>query len=97
MLVLFGFSVTPKLLLHSLLAHHKDISSRSVSKNTEITTSGFHCDVENLVVESPFLFENITVSFNTPVVFAKYQNKPTHNFCSTENLVSCLRGPPSIA
>jgi hypothetical protein len=98
MLVLFGFSTTPKLVLHNLLANHKDTPvNSSTSRNAELTASGFHCDVENLVVESPFLFENINLNFDIKLVFATYQNKPTHNFYSTENLVSCPRGPPSIA
>jgi hypothetical protein len=97
MLILFGFSVTPKLALHKLLANHKDSSPSAIGADAQLTRSGFHCDVENLVVEGPFLFENTTIAINNPVLFATYQNKPTHNFYSTDNFVSCLRGPPSFA
>jgi len=97
MLALFGFSITPKLALHNLLANHKDASPSSTSAEAQLTSSGFHCDVENLVVEGPFLFKNTIIAFNSPVLFATYQNKSTHNFYSTDYFVSCLRGPPAIA
>jgi hypothetical protein len=98
MLVLFGFSVTPKLLLHTLFANHKDATaSRPISDNIELSTSGFHCDVDNLVVESPFLFEYVTLDFTTPVLFGTYQDRPIQHCCPPENHISFLRGPPSMA
>jgi hypothetical protein len=97
MILLFALSITPKIMLHDLIANHKDASPSSFGSNAQLTASGLHCDVENLVVEGPFLFGNITVTFNIPVVFVTYQNKSIHNFCSTDNFVSCLRGPPYIS
>jgi hypothetical protein len=97
MLLIFGLSITPKLVLHQLFANHKDTPARSITAKAQLTTSGFHCDIDNLVVEGPFLTESITLIFNIQVLFATYQNRPAHNFASIANLVSSLRGPPSIA
>jgi hypothetical protein len=98
MLALFAFSVTPKFLLHALFANHKDtVASRPASNRVELSTAGFHCDVDNLVVESPFLFQHTTLDFTIPVVFPTFQNRPNQFWSSPENHVSCLRGPPSVA
>jgi hypothetical protein len=96
MLTLFCFSVTPKFLLHRLLANHKD-SPISNSTKAHLAASGFHCDIENLVVEAPFLSGNNNVYFHIPVVFASYRNKLTYNFTCRKNIVSCLRGPPALS
>jgi hypothetical protein len=96
MLVMFCFSITPKFLLHRLLANHKD-SPISNSTKAQLTSSGFHCDIENLVVEAPFLSNNINVNFHIPVVFASYRNKLTYNFTCRKNIISCLRGPPALS
>jgi hypothetical protein len=97
LLVLFGLSITPKIALHDLIVSHKDSSSISIGGEAQLKIAGYHCDVDNLVVQVPFLVESISVTFNTPSSFATYQSKPTHNFCSSDNIVSCLRGPPSFS
>lgn len=94
--MLFCFSVTPKFLLHRLLANHKD-SPISNSTKAHLATSGFHCDIENLVVEAPFLSDNNNIYFHILVVFASYRNKLTYNFTCRKNIVSCLRGPPALS
>jgi hypothetical protein len=96
MLVLFCFSITPKFLLHRLLANHKD-SPISNSTKAELNPSGFHCDTENLVVEGPFLSENTILTQHIPVIFAACRNKLTYNFSCRKNIISCLRGPPALS
>jgi hypothetical protein len=54
-LLLFSFCVTPKRFLHDLLANHKDAQSSASFPFQQITASGFHCNVDDLVVVAPFL------------------------------------------
>jgi len=96
MLVLFSFSITPKFLLHSILANHKD-SPISKTTQAELSPSGFHCDVENLVVELPFL-ENFIFAIE-PVnkgLFQTFQARTEHQFLSFSHFIAGLRGPPSF-
>jgi hypothetical protein len=56
-LLLFSFCVTPKRFLHDLLANHKDAQYSDNLPLQQISTSGFHCNVDDLVVVAPFLPE----------------------------------------
>ena len=94
--MLFCFSVTPKFLLHRLLANHKD-SPVSNSTKAQLASSGFHCDIENLVVEAPFVPVSTNVTLHIPVIFADYLDKLSYNFICRKNVVSCLRGPPAFS
>jgi hypothetical protein len=94
-LLLFSFCITPKRFLHDLLANHKDEQTSANLPVQQITSSGFHCNVDDLVVVAPFipgiqtavpgLLPSTVLSFSEPI------NKP---------LFSCLshadsRGPPA--
>jgi hypothetical protein len=54
-LLLFVFCVTPKRFLHDLLANHRDTSMIHGLPQQQVTTPGFHCNVDDLVVVAPFL------------------------------------------
>jgi len=41
--------------LHDLLANHKDAQSSADRPEQQITTSGYHCHIDDLVVVAPFL------------------------------------------
>jgi hypothetical protein len=76
-LLLFSFCVTPKRFLHDLLANHKDAQSSASFPVQQITASGFHCQIDDLVVMAPFLpgiqttnpliFPSTTLSFSEPL------------------------------
>ncbi|PWT76121.1 MAG: hypothetical protein C5B59_07265 [Bacteroidetes bacterium] len=56
MILLFAFCVTPKKLLHDLIADHRDTPfSLASPSQQQIEYSGFRCNCDNLVVESPFI------------------------------------------
>jgi hypothetical protein len=55
LLLVFSFSITPKQLLHDVLADHTDLSIHSKSKAPAVGKTGFSCDRLNLVAESPFI------------------------------------------
>ena len=54
-LLLFCFCVTPKRILHDLLANHRDTQTSTHRPFEEIAKSGFHCHIDDLVVVAPFL------------------------------------------
>jgi hypothetical protein len=56
-LLLFSFCVTPKRFLHDLLANHLDLQSATNYPVEHISSSGFQCHADDLVVMQPFLPE----------------------------------------
>jgi len=55
LLLLFTFCVTPKRVLHDLLANHRDVQTSHHLPLKQIAASGFHCHIDDLVVVAPFL------------------------------------------
>ncbi len=53
LLLLFALSITPKKTLHDWLVHHQDETSYQQQATPSIVKSGFHCDTDNNVAESP--------------------------------------------
>jgi hypothetical protein len=101
MLVLFAISITPKIAVHSLVARHKDFhpatskdmcSSRSVPD--QVSRTGFHCAVDNLVVELPYLSFSTYTKGVIPESFRTYQVAADHQFYSFHHFIFGLRGPP---
>jgi hypothetical protein len=74
-LLLFCFCVTPKRFLHDLLANHKDTQNITGHPAEQIAASGFHCNVDELVVVAPFIPEIQTAEYppisSTPVLFSE--------------------------
>jgi hypothetical protein len=94
MLLVFAFSITPKLVLHKLVAHHKDATSTSNKHSDQITKNGFHCDIENQVVVVPYVFQVIRLHLKVPTSFQIYQNRANYSFYSSRRFTFGLRGPP---
>jgi hypothetical protein len=95
-LILFAFSATPKLFLHGFLANHRDAPlQKTQSGRPLVGTAGFHCDCDNLVVESPFTGSRESVaSPHVPVLVREL-------ICNTSDLLAAasplrsLRAPPT--
>ena len=95
MLAVFAFSVTPKILLHNLVADHKDTPIKSNHSNQEqFSRAGFNCNCDNLVVESPFLNDFIPVDLSVEKQFALQKISYADNFHSLNYFYFELRGPP---
>ena len=98
LLVLFTFSITPKKILHDLVAAHTDAKPGTFLSNThtaQIHKSGINCQVDQLIVESPFL--EIEVHALVPLLIPKndfYQTRVCFSFFLTV-LDNDLRGPPN--
>jgi hypothetical protein len=98
LLLLFSFSITPKLILHRLIANHKD-TAYSVSKEKKATLdkTGFNCHCEDLVVTLPFLPQPEPV-YTTQLAstIIPYSEKVS-GFLSLTQFFFELRGPPALA
>ncbi len=93
MLLIFAFSITPKLILHDLVVHHKDKPIHA-GENTQVSKTGFHCDCENQVVELPYLTYSAHQPADIPRSFQLYQTGVNCPFYSSPYLNFGLRGPP---
>jgi len=96
MLFIFAFSVTPKQWLHDLVTHHKDAPCISFDGTRSLSTSGFHCNCDNIVVESPFLFYDGSSETLAPDFFETHPVTSAGYFISTYKSNSSLRGPPCL-
>jgi hypothetical protein len=93
--LLLVLSITPKKILHDLLANHIDASGGITDNpHPQISSSSFHCNTENLVAESPFNLIYNDIEFTTIPVFGKFTQSLQQLRPYTLSIISCLRGPP---
>ena len=92
----FLLSITPKQVLHNVLADHSDIASKKVDGSLQFNTAAFSCDCNSIVATSPFTETKAAVDFRV-----------TDNFCSSNKffppfllsvarLYTGPRGPPAV-
>jgi len=97
-LVVFAFGSTPKLVLHNLIATHKDGRAKSSLPDPfspQASKASFNCQCDNLVIESPFIAETNSPYILQKVAFAQYQHRFAEDVYSSQYYCSCLRGPPA--
>ncbi|OQP39801.1 hypothetical protein A4H97_16390 [Niastella yeongjuensis] len=99
LLVLFAFSITPKKVLHDLVANHRDTHSKACADHitTKIVKAGFNCNTEDLVVESPFIENNCTIDLPEPPALSLIFSERPENFYYFHQIFAELRGPPAIS
>ena len=96
MLSLFALGITPKVLIHALVAHHTDTHlALDHDKGDQFNKAGYHCTIDNLVVESPFLDHTISVEWGIKKYLPDHQPVPLRDHLSTFHLNFRLRGPPA--
>ena len=97
LLVLFAFSITPKKVLHDLVANHRDTHSKASQDNTttKIVKAGFNCNTEDLVVESPYIENSCTIELPEPSSLSLIFSERPVNFYYFHQLFAELRGPPA--
>jgi hypothetical protein len=95
LLCIFTFSITPKQWLHDIVTRHKDSYANSIDGKIILTTAGFHCNCESLVVQSPFIHYDSPAEINAPAFFVLHQTPAVINLISAHHFFSELRGPPN--
>jgi len=97
LLVLFAFSITPKKVLHDLVANHRDSHSKTCADNstTKIVKAGYNCNTEDLVAESPFIENSCPTELPEPPSLSLIFSDRPENFYYFHQLFAELRGPPA--
>ena len=96
LLLLFSFCVTPKRFLHDILANHRDSQMANNIPVEQITASGFHCHIDDLVVVTPFL--PCIQSVVTGISFSgiRHFSDPAVSFSPASRNLPESRGPPDL-
>ena len=99
LLIVFLLGITPKRVLHDVVANHKDaicneIEKNNTAQNASFSNSGYHCCVDDLVVEGLFLPASGEILFKQPLCYNKYYCQPYYINLLLLKHVSRLRGPP---
>ena len=97
LLLVFAFGATPKKFLHDAVTMHQHTyKDECVShKHTNIAATGFNCQIDNLVVEMPFV---ASVAFSIdflPISHSIFQQHFCNNIIATNVCIAYLRGPPA--
>ncbi|SDW95426.1 hypothetical protein SAMN05444410_107145 [Hydrobacter penzbergensis] len=100
LLLLFAFSITPKKFLHNLVANHQDATAMNFPREntgaSQLSKAGYHCPCEQLVVQTPFVYQSASIDYTIVPVFVTYQDQQFVSTYSTAPDVSFLRGPPAL-
>lgn len=95
LLVLFALSITPKKTLHDILVHHQDDIVNFHQQEAAVSKSGYHCDTDNWVAESPFTGEQTVTQFTQPLpVFIHVNDAVNASLHTLPVFYAALRGPP---
>jgi len=95
LLVLFAFSITPKLTLHDLVADHTDWSGVCAAPcKDHIEPTGPHCEITQLVAESPFTLYEQVFPLVTLKVYSGYTGLAIPSCHSCYRCFTEQRGPP---
>jgi hypothetical protein len=97
MLMLFAFSITPKLYLHAIFADHTDtVFKKPADGKTQVSKSGFSCDWSNQVATSPFIEHDDAFEIGILCVYQSFiPHFPPQIIASTPFYFE-LRGPPAF-
>ena len=95
MLLVFAFSITPKVFLHDVFANHADVQQQENTKGPyQFNKGGVNCDKQGFVATSPFLADEPLIRFDKVTPFSVF-TAGVVSLCSADKLFSLLRGPPA--
>ena len=97
LLLVFTLGATPKKFLHDAVAKHQhSYREQCVSHHhTNLAAAGFNCQIDNLVVEMPFVSSVIFSIGFVAISHFIFQVHFCKNIISTNVCVAYLRGPPA--
>jgi hypothetical protein len=100
LLALIIIASTPKKFLHDIIIEHDHChaTKRTSSLNQEqIEKTAFKCDIDNLVVDVPFIYTtNLCFPFST-YEFEQLTATSIHSYSKESKLQFLLRGPPATS
>ena len=93
----FAIGITPKSAFHDLVANHNDeCFDNHQFKSTQVTKQGISCHFENLVVESPYIWQPQLQQASINLYFTSWQTLLQADFFSHHQSYTELRGPPFL-
>jgi hypothetical protein len=95
LLALFTFSITPRQVLHDILANHTDAVETVPKGQSAIAKKSFSCDRLNLVAESPFTGEDAPAPTVLPRHITGYVQLAGQSITIRSINLPALRGPPA--
>ena len=98
LMLIFLLGVTPKKFLHDAVTKHQHTYQEHCShQHTNIASTGFNCQIDNLVVELPFEISIVpTFSFVEPYHIS-YSTTYSYQNGSSDFFTALLRGPPTFS
>jgi len=88
----------PKKTLHDLIADHKDAPFASTeTAQQHLSVSGFRCNCDDLVVESPFVSDILPIEITGAASYVSHNTVAADDFRFLHHFYFELRGPPSIS
>ncbi len=97
-LLLFAFSITPRLTLHNIVANHKEGRTDKILHNSsqdQLSKTTINCLCDNLVAESPFVGDAINDSHTVLSLFHTHQVRLVSFHEFSAQFSYSLRGPPA--
>ena len=95
MLLVFAFSITPKLVLHNLFAGHIDnVPVKNSKFPLQVNTAGFNCDKDGVVATAPFVADGPVRFFYPLNYFSPYASGQVA-LSAAVHMYDPLRGPPA--
>ena len=92
----FLLSITPKQVIHNLVADHIDNTTHKTNDRPQFNVTTYHCDCNNIVATSPFVaVAQFPVQHIHEPVFALTINRSFSLFTAEHNCIT-LRGPPTV-
>ena len=96
MLLIFSFSISPRLFLHSWLASHTDEAVKATgSGQQKICKQVFNCHCDNMVAESPFTHQDNDFKLFAFHPLSNHKETIPAGYYSASNSFFSLRGPPA--
>jgi hypothetical protein len=95
LLLTFTFSITPKILLHTLVAHHKDIHFNIGGKTDQLIKAGYQCDCESQVVVLPYLDWSPSIPQDIAECFISAPIRTKDRIFPVRHFIFGFRGPPA--
>jgi len=97
LLVFFTISITPKIYFHDVIANHKDsFASCNHPQKTKacLHQKAFHCQVNDLVVATPYLVFEVPASSLVQRIFIDFNSAYFSSFIQYCFIHKESRGPP---
>ena len=97
LLALFALGITPRIAIHALVAHHTDTHlSLKYGHTDQYNKADFHCAIDSLVVEFPFLDYSLTLQLGLPGSWPVHRAAVLARPIAKDHPLFGLRGPPAL-